>query len=87
MKKTSATLSVTVIPKSSRSSITIKDGAIRVYLNAPPVDGKANAECIKLFSKKFRIPKSAITIIRGEKGRKKELLIEGLTKSEIMEQL
>jgi len=84
---TSATISVTVIPKSSRSAITIKDDAVRVYLNSPPVDGKANTECIKLFSKKLRVPKSAITIIRGEKGRKKELRIENLTTAEVMERL
>lgn len=84
---TSTTISITVIPKSSRSAIMIKDDGVRVYLNSPPVDGKANSECIKLFSKKLRIPKSSITIARGEKGRKKELRIENLTTAEVMERL
>jgi uncharacterized protein YggU (UPF0235/DUF167 family) len=33
-----------------------------VYLNSPPVDGKANKEVIQLLAEKFDIPKSLITI-------------------------
>ena len=66
-------LSIKVIPKSSRSTITVHEsGQVRVYLNSPPADGKANSECIKLFSKALKVPKSNITIIKGQKGRNKE---------------
>jgi uncharacterized protein len=57
---------------------------IKVYLNAPPVDGKANSELIGLFSKKLRIPKSDITIISGEKGKKKRIEIEGMLPETIL---
>lgn len=78
-------LEINVQPKSSKSMIKADEtGAIKVYLNSPPADGKANAECIQLFSKKLKIAKSLITIDKGEKGRKKRLLIKGLTKEEIM---
>ncbi len=87
MDNTHTVISVTVIPKSSRSEIKKRDKQIRVYLNSPPVDGKANAECIKLLSKKLRIPKSAITITRGERGRKKQIRIEGLAPDEVDSQL
>lgn len=79
---------ITVSPKSSRSRITIdSSNHIKVYLNAPPVDGKANSELISLFSKKLRIPKSDITILSGEKGRKKRIAIEGLSLESIMDKL
>jgi len=84
----SARISITVSPKSSRSAITIdKSGDVKVYLNSPPVEGKANTECVKLFSKKLGIAKSRISIDRGERGRKKQLLIQGMNTEEVMDLL
>jgi len=74
-----AIINISVIPKSSRSAITVTEkGDIKVYLNSPPEDGRANKECIKLFSKKLKTAKSHITIVKGEKSRKKVLEIEGM---------
>ncbi|MCP4137955.1 MAG: YggU family protein [bacterium] len=85
---TRATIDITVSPKSSRSTITIdENNSIKVYLNAPPAEGKANKECILLFSKKLRLAKSNITIEKGEKGRNKKILIKGLSFDEVMEKL
>ncbi len=79
---------ITVSPKSSRSMITVDtNNHIKVYLNAPPVDGKANLELIALFSKKLRIPKSNITIISGDKGKNKRIEIEGLSPDLILNKL
>ena len=71
-------INIRVKPNSSRSKIEVNDeGGIIVYLNSPPVDGKANKECISLFSKKLKISKSSISIHKGQKGKNKILLIEG----------
>lgn len=78
---------VTVSPKSSRSEAVIDGDSIKIYLNSPPADGKANAELIKLLSKKLHIAKSSICIIKGEKSRKKKILIEGFSKEEIVKLL
>jgi uncharacterized protein len=81
----SAVIEISVIPKSSRSQIIIDEqDNIKVYLNSPPADGKANAELIKLLSKKIDIPKSGIRIIKGEKGRKKRISLEDLSKDEVI---
>jgi uncharacterized protein (TIGR00251 family) len=83
-----AVIEITVSPKSSQSKIVVKDEeTIKIYLNAPPVDGNANAELIKLLSKKLGIAKSRIEIIRGQSGRKKTLRITGLDKKSIVEKL
>jgi uncharacterized protein len=84
----SAVIDITVVPKSSRSQIQIdeKDN-IKAYLNSPPADGKANAELIKLLSKVLDIPKSWIRIIKGEKGRKKKISFEGLSKDAAIKML
>jgi len=79
-------IDITVSPKSSRSTINIDANKnIKVYLNAPPVDGKANSELIALISKKLRIPKGAITIISGAKGKKKRIEIDGMSSETILE--
>ncbi len=80
-----AILDITVSPKSSKQEIRVsEDGSIRVYLNAPPVEGKANAACVELFAKTLRMAKSKISIEKGEKGRKKRIQIDGATADEVM---
>lgn len=81
-------LDINVSPKSSRSTIIVsEDSSVKVYLQSPPVDGKANKECVALFSKKLKIPKSSILIRKGEKGKKKQLLIEGIGYEELIAKL
>ena len=76
---TEVVLDIIVSPKSSRSRIIIEDDdKIRVYLHSPPADGKANAECISLFSRKLRTAKSNIRIVKGEKSRSKRIAIKGI---------
>ena len=42
-----------------------------VYLRAKPHDGEANAALIKALSKHFKVPKTTIAIIQGQKSRNK----------------
>ncbi len=80
-----AVFDITVSPKSSRSEVTIDvSGNIKVYLNSPPVDGKANAECINLLSKKLKTAKSSISIEKGDHGRNKRISVSGMTFDEVM---
>jgi uncharacterized protein len=78
---------ITVSPKSSRSEIAIDGENIKIYLNSPPADGKANAELIKLLSKELHIAKSEIKILKGEKNRKKKIAIDNFTKNDVIKLL
>ncbi|HOD14954.1 MAG TPA: DUF167 domain-containing protein [Spirochaetota bacterium] len=83
-----AILDITVAPKSSRNKISIdSSNSIKIYLTAPPVDGKANAELISLLSKTLKVPKSSITIIHGETGKKKRVSIIGLPSHRVINKL
>lgn len=65
-------LEIIVVPRASKTEIVDYAGeALKIRLKAPPVDGEANAELIRFLSKHFEIPKSRITIIRGETSKKK----------------
>ena len=83
-----AIFDITVAPKSSRSEIVIDQaGNIKVYLNSPPVDGKANIACIGLLSEKLKTAKSNITIEKGEHGKNKRIAVINMSLEEIMERL
>jgi uncharacterized protein (TIGR00251 family) len=63
---------VRVQPRSSRNEVVRNpDGTLKVYLTSPPVDGRANAELVNILSEEFGVPKGAVKIIRGAKGREK----------------
>jgi len=66
------TFAVRVVPRASRSELVGEQrGALRVRIAAPPVEGAANKELIKLLSKSFRLPKNAVQIISGLTSRNK----------------
>ncbi len=80
-----AIFDITVSPKSSRSEVIIDiSGKIKVYLNSPPVDGKANAECINILSKKLKTAKSNISIEKGDHGRNKRISVSGMDLAGVM---
>ncbi len=83
-----AVFDITVNPKSSKSEAVIDStGNIRVYLNSPPVDGKANKECVEILSKKLKTAKSNIAIEKGELGRHKRISVSGMTIDEVMNKI
>ena len=53
----------------------VREGRLKVRINAPPAEGEANRGCIGFLSKTLGVPKSEIALIRGEKNRNKTLLI------------
>jgi hypothetical protein len=70
-------LQVKVKPSSKMQEIkTSEDGSLVIYLKSPPVDGKANAELIKLLAKEFDVPKSCIRIKSGASAKSKLIEID-----------
>lgn len=56
--------------------------ALRVRVAAPPVSGKANRALIAFVAETFGIAKGAVTIVRGERDRRKVLALEGVSLDE-----
>jgi uncharacterized protein len=54
------------------------DGVWLVHLKSPPVDGKANAELVRLLAKHFECSASSIQIKGGAAGRNKWVEIDGV---------
>ena len=67
-----------VVPKSSKSEIVGEHGgALKVKLNAPPINGAANAELIKLLAKVFGVPQTSVEIVAGHASKSKKVKIVG----------
>ncbi len=65
-----------VQPKASRDAFGERHGdEVRLRITAPPVDGKANSHLQKLLAKAFGVPKSSVTLRRGETSRHKYFII------------
>ena len=71
-------ITVRVIPNSSRCEICgVLDGALKIKLDVPPVEGKANDKCIRFLSKLLGVPKTSVKIISGETSKSKVIFISG----------
>ena len=78
------TFEVRVTPRASRNRVVgVRDGSLKVALTAPPVDGAANEALRKLLSKALGVSKSAVEIVRGERGRTKLLRVRGADESKL----
>ena len=71
-------LNIKVIPNASKCEVVgFIDNVLKIRLDVPPVDGKANEKCIKFLSKLLDVPKTSISIVSGEKSRTKVIFIKG----------
>ena len=69
---------VRVVPRASRSEIVGEhNGDLRVRIAAPPVDGAANEELVRLLARKLGVPRRAITITGGHNAKLKQLRVTG----------
>ncbi len=75
---------VRVVPRASRSEIVGEfDGTLRVRLAAPPVEGAANEELIRMLARSFGLPRAAVEIVTGHSSRVKQVRVDGLKPSDL----
>ena len=74
-----ARLTIKVHPRAKRTAITGRLGdAWKLDLAAPPVDGKANEECVRFFAELAGVPRAHVRIVTGATGRRKVVEIDGV---------
>jgi uncharacterized protein (TIGR00251 family) len=72
------TFAVRIVPRASRSEIAGEyDGALRIRIAAPPVEGAANRELIRLLARIFKLPQNAVAIVSGAGSKSKVVRIQG----------
>lgn len=75
-------IEVRVTPRASRDEIVgFRDRVLAVRVTAPPVEDAANRAVVKLIAGRLGIAPSRVTIVRGGRGRRKLLAIEGVERA------
>ncbi|MDH7568605.1 MAG: DUF167 domain-containing protein [Armatimonadota bacterium] len=88
MQAATTLLRVRVQPRSSRNEVVAwRDGVLHVRVNAPPVEGAANRACAAVLAEALGVPKSAITLVSGERSREKTFRVVGITEGEAQQRL
>ncbi|MCK4506610.1 MAG: DUF167 domain-containing protein [Candidatus Aegiribacteria sp.] len=75
-------LEIKVIPRASITEIRgrMADGTLKIALNAPPADGKANRELQKFLAGEFGTALSSIRLLSGTASRRKLVSIGAYSK-------
>ena len=72
-------LTVHIQPNASKNEVSgMVNEMVKLKITAPPVDNKANKECLKFLAKILHIPKSKLHILKGQKSHFKIIQISGI---------
>lgn len=86
--KSGVIIQVHATPRASQNQIQGLHGeAIKIRLQAPPVDGKANETLIHFIAGTLGIPQRQITLLSGQTSRRKRLNIQGISLSQVCSRL
>ena len=65
---------IKIVPNSSKNDLIIEDKFIKVKVTAQPIENKANKALVEFLSKRFKVPKTSIEIVKGDTSKEKTLL-------------
>ncbi len=79
-----ARLRVHVVPRASKTEVVgLQGDALKIRLQAPPVDGKANQALCEFVADAVGLPKRQVRVVAGETSREKTLLVSGATPARV----
>ncbi len=65
-------LTLHIQPGAKRTEVAgIHDGALKIRINAAPVEGQANARLVAFLKKAFDVPANQVILKQGSSGRRK----------------
>ncbi|UPA28391.1 MAG: DUF167 domain-containing protein [Verrucomicrobiota bacterium] len=72
-------IQVKAIPNAARSEVIVQeDGSLKIKVQNPPEDGKANKAILRLIAKHYQVPPRNVKIVSGEKSHQKIIEVFGL---------
>lgn len=81
-------LQLWIHPRASKNELVgIQDGALKVRLTSPPVEGAANELCREYFAKLLGVSRRDVMLVAGERSRHKRLLICGYAVDEVRKRI
>jgi uncharacterized protein len=84
LERGTITFRVRVQPRASRNEIVgVMEGALKIRLQAPAVEDRANEALCGFLAELLKRPKSAVRILAGERSRRKRIEVFGVTPAEV----
>lgn len=79
------TFRVRVQPRASKNQVAGEmDGALKIRLTAPPVDGEANEACLRFLAGLLDVPRNSVQLVSGHTGRNKTVRVTGITAGKLL---
>ncbi len=85
MSENSLIIKLKISPNASKNEIINKDGEIKVKVTAQPIENKANKALVEFLSKKLKVAKTNIEIVKGETSKEKTLLFKNISSDKMVE--
>ncbi len=85
MDENSLVIKLKISPNASKNEIIRNETEIKVKITAQPIENKANKALIEFLSKKLKIAKSNIEIVKGETSKEKTLLFKNISSDKMVE--
>jgi uncharacterized protein (TIGR00251 family) len=81
-------IAVKVVPRAAKNEIVgWLEGALKIRIQAPPEDGRANRALEELLAEALGLKKNAVTVATGRSSARKRVEVVGLTRDEIVRRL
>ena len=75
---------VRAVPRAARSEVVgAHDGALRVCLAAPPVNGAANEELARTLARALNVAERHVVIVGGHSSKLKQVRVSGITREQL----
>jgi uncharacterized protein len=81
-------ISLYVTPRASINKVVgAHDGAVKVALAAPPVEGAANKALVEFLARALDVPRSSVSLVSGHTSRRKVVRVLGIEAQEALRKL
>jgi len=77
--------SVRMQPRASKNEVAGElGGALKIRLQAPAVENRANEALVEFLAHLLKTPKAAVRILSGDRSRTKRIEVRGVTKQQVL---
>jgi uncharacterized protein len=78
-------LNIRVVPRASRNEVQgVLGEALKIRVQAPPVEGKANEAVVDFLAETLGVSPNRVTLVSGGKGRDKQVFVKGIQAAAVL---
>ena len=79
---------VFVRPRAREGRLEVRpEGALTAWVKAPPHEGLANEELVRMLARALGLPRSSLSLSAGTRGKRKLVRVKGMSKQEVLDRL